>query len=289
MRIVCGTDFSAPGQQAATVAGLLARQTGGELHLIHGLGPRRRWDFTAERTELENEGRRLQEQGVAVTGINAVWGDPNVVMIEEATRWGAELIVLGATGQRLADLTLLGSVASRTARESPVPVLVVRDAAPFVAWLEKSAPLRVLTGFERGESTNHALRWAASLRRLGTVNLTVAQLVTPGLENRRAEASGPGAGIELHPSTRSQLLEELRLATAPAIGDISATLTVKPAIGRTDIHLVQEAEGMHADLVVVGSHQRKGFQRWWHGSVSSGVVHGAPMSVAVVPYRPSES
>jgi nucleotide-binding universal stress UspA family protein len=38
-----------------------------------------------------------------------------------------------------------------------------------------------------------------------------------------------------------------------------------------------------ADLIVVGSHQYHGFERFWNLSVSSGVLRDAPMSVAVVP------
>jgi nucleotide-binding universal stress UspA family protein len=132
------------------------------------------------------------------------------------------------------------------------------------------------------------VRWAAHLTDLGAIDLTVLQLVLPETENRRLQVSGPGTWIKLSPETMRQLHEELRLAVAPLIGELPARLTVKPALGRTDIPLVLEAQDAEADLVVVGSHQRKGFQRWWHGSVSSGVLHGAPMSVAVVPYRPAE-
>jgi nucleotide-binding universal stress UspA family protein len=60
-------------------------------------------------------------------------------------------------------------------------------------------------------------------------------------------------------------------------------LQVIPALGRLDRHLVAAAADLGVDLVVVGSHHREGFRRWWHGSVSSGVLGAAPMSVAVVP------
>ncbi len=284
MQIVCGTDFTPLAQQAATVAGLWSRRSQGELYLLHSLGQRGGWDTTLERGELAKEERRLQELGIAVAGMDVAAGDPDHALVVEAARRAADLVVVGAVGHRLAQRWILGSVAVRTARESPVPVLVIRAAAPFEAWLDGSRPLRVIAGFEPGESAQNALRWAADLRRLGSVDLTVVQLVLPGPENRRVGASGPGIGLELRPEAVSQLIVELRLAVAPLIGDVSARLTVKPALGRTDIHLVLAAEEAEADLVVVGSHQREGFQRWWHGSVSSGVLHGAPMSVAVVPF-----
>ncbi len=221
--------------------------------------------------------------------MDVVGGDPDTVLVEEAVRRTVGLVVLGAVGHRLGERWLLGSVAARTARESPVPVLVVRGADPFVAWLDGKRPLRIVAGYERGESAENALRWAADLRRLGSADLTVVQLVLPGTENRRLQVSGPGIGVELSPDSQGQLLEELRLAVAPLLGEVPVRLTVKPVLGRRDIHLVLEAQDAEADLVVVGSHQRKGFQRWWQGTVSSGVLHAAPMSVAVVPCRAAET
>ena len=43
------------------------------------------------------------------------------------------------------------------------------------------------------------------------------------------------------------------------------------------------AKQQGADLIVVGSHQYRGFERFWNLSVSSGILRDAAMSVAVVP------
>ena len=287
MRIVCGTDFSSPARQAATVAALLSAKSGGGLHLLHGSGPRGRGDPALDHEELAREVGRLRAMGAVLTAGELVSGDPDEVLVQAAARVAADLVVIGATGHRLAERMFLGSVAVRTARDSPVPILVVRGAEPFTAWLGATRPLRVIVGFDPGESALNALRWAADLQKLGSVDLTVVEAVVPGIENRRIQASGPGVGFELRPEAEAQLLETLRHAVASVTGDLPARLMVKPGLGRTDIHLAQAAESVQADLVVVGSHQRKGFQRWWHGSVSSGVLHAASTSVAVVPYRPA--
>jgi nucleotide-binding universal stress UspA family protein len=50
-----------------------------------------------------------------------------------------------------------------------------------------------------------------------------------------------------------------------------------------DVHLVDLARAAQADLLVVGTHQRHGLERWTKGSVSRGVLRHAPMSVACVP------
>lgn len=287
MTILCGTDFSPLAGRAAGVAGLMARAGGRKLHLVHavrppseGVGP---VPGAPDRARLEDAASRLRELGIEVTE-DIVWGEPDEALVREAGRIEAGLIVLGAIGHRRMDRWLLGSCAERTAREAPVPVLVIRDDRPFEEWLVRGRPLRILAGCEPGASSNAAVAWAGSLAALGPVDVVVTRLVVPGPENRRAGEAGPGMGVSLYPETQATLLQELGARTTELLGGVSARLQVNPAIGRLDQHLVSVAEEAGTDLVVVGSHHREGFRRWWHGSVSSGVLHAAPMSVAVVPF-----
>jgi len=48
------------------------------------------------------------------------------LVVEEATRWGAELIVIGTHGRRGVGRMVLGSDAEQIVRLAPVPVLLVR-------------------------------------------------------------------------------------------------------------------------------------------------------------------
>jgi nucleotide-binding universal stress UspA family protein len=50
-----------------------------------------------------------------------------------------------------------------------------------------------------------------------------------------------------------------------------------------DAQLIGLATKAQADLIVVGTHQWHGLSRLQHGSVSRGILHHAPMSVACVP------
>jgi nucleotide-binding universal stress UspA family protein len=53
-----------------------------------------------------------------------------VAILEEALRWNADLIVMGTHGRRGLNRALMGSDAELVVRSSPVPVLLVRAAAP---------------------------------------------------------------------------------------------------------------------------------------------------------------
>lgn len=294
--VLCGTDFSRLATEAARVAGLIARASGQDLHLVHVLPAESLHPDTGSRPgqsgfpvdRLAWEAETLQVAGLPIV-TDVMHGRPDEALVKRAGELGATLIVIGAVGHRAIDRWVLGSCADSTAREASVPVLVVRAAEPFVEWLVKGKALKVVVGFEPGPSSDGGLSWAGALGKIGPIDLVVARLVVPGEENRRRGFSGPGMGVALLPETEARLLEELgaRKRSLLGDGDMAVRLQVIPALGRLDRQLVVAAEELGADLIVVGSHQREGFRRWWHGSVSGGVLHAASVSVAIVPVRGS--
>lgn len=58
--------------------------------------------------------------------VEALEGSPKTVIIEEAERWGANLIVLGSHGYGALKRFLLGSVAHAVVLHAPCSVEVVR-------------------------------------------------------------------------------------------------------------------------------------------------------------------
>ena len=67
-----------------------------------------------------------------------------------------------------------------------------------------------------------------------------------------------------------------------SIGDTAVTLTTDILFGSPDSRIVETAEEMHADLIILGSHGYKRWERLLLGSVSDSVVHHAHCSVMVV-------
>jgi nucleotide-binding universal stress UspA family protein len=62
----------------------------------------------------------------------------------------------------------------------------------------------------------------------------------------------------------------------------NVTITTEVLIGSPESRIVETAEEMHADLIVVGSHGYNRWERLLLGSVSDSVVHHAPCSVLIV-------
>lgn len=291
--IVCGTDFSPSATRAADVAAILAQRAGTALELVCATGARQATAgapdaglaVPAESTagRLAAEAERLRSMGASVEGTLDP-SPPHHALVQRALRPETTLLVLGAEGRSFLRRVLLGSVAERVAMESPKPVLVVRDDTPWRLWAAKTRPLRVMVAFDPGASASTALDWIASLSAWGVVELTVCWVVNPGLENQRAGATGEAAGIELLPKTRETLWREMQalIGVRSALPSITPLLEANP--GRIDSALTRLAATLEQDLLVVGSHQRQGFDRIWQQSVSRGVLHDARMSVVVVPH-----
>jgi nucleotide-binding universal stress UspA family protein len=194
------------------------------------------------------------------------------------------LIVVGALGQRGGrGRWLLGSIADRVAQASPVPVLVIRDPAPLVAWADGARALRILVGAELASTAKAALRFASSLRALGPCEVLVAHVAFPPAVHQRHGIPGATPLDHLRPEAAALLERDFRdwMASVPELGE--AQLVLSAGWGRVDSHLAQLAEEHACDLLVVGTHQHGRLARFWQGSVSRGVLHAGQRNVACVP------
>jgi nucleotide-binding universal stress UspA family protein len=77
------------------------------------------------RSELEEARRILAGQG-RVAEVAAVLGAPADVLVEEAVKRGADLIIVGRRGVSGAELLVMGSVSSKVARTARCSVLIAR-------------------------------------------------------------------------------------------------------------------------------------------------------------------
>jgi nucleotide-binding universal stress UspA family protein len=73
--------------------------------------------------QVRREGVACETQLVEVLGTTAANS-----IVDDARRWGADLIVMGTHGRRGIRRLALGSDAEIVLRHSPVPILLVRDA-----------------------------------------------------------------------------------------------------------------------------------------------------------------
>jgi nucleotide-binding universal stress UspA family protein len=79
-----------------------------------------------------------------------------------------------------------------------------------------------------------------------------------------------------------KILEETKAKLLSRFENQNVSITAEALFGSPESRIVETAEQMHAELIVVGSHGYNRWERLLLGSVSDSVVHHAPCSVLVV-------
>jgi nucleotide-binding universal stress UspA family protein len=141
--------------------------------------------------------------------------------------------------------------------------------------------LNILVCYDFSASSDVALDWVSGLRKIGPCKVTVASVSWPPHERNRIGLAGHS--WDNPPEIQKFLERDLRKQCESTLGDVNVQIRVAAAWGRPDPQLIELAQTEHADLMVVGTNQRHGVERFWLGSVSRGILHHAPMSVACIP------
>jgi nucleotide-binding universal stress UspA family protein len=286
-RIIAGVDFSKASERGASHALAIARRTGAEVVLIHicdvvELDPDdpdlRQWGesrFRDRRAALQDAGERLSGQGAVIS--HAVHdGDPAGALCEVGAELGAGLIAVGSHGAGGAiERFLIGSVAAKVLRLSDRPVLIARGE-PRPGGFHK-----ILVAVDLSELSERVVETALALAAdRATVELFHCWDLPAGL------VKDWGGG-------ETELISELRQSRARKADDRLEQLLLRHRDPRVELHfehaeapardgVLRRLEGDGYDLVVLGSHGRRGIERLLLGSVAEGVARAAPCSVVVV-------
>lgn len=267
---------------------------GATLHLAHGLSyPVELFDSTmlsdqvldelrekeqrAVVDELREQARRLGATEEEIHGLSALPGEPHRVLIDLVEELDPALVVVGAAEAEGRITRAFGSTAGRVIRKASRPVLVVRGELPV-------PPERVLLPVDLSPLSLDAVR--AGLAFLDRVRgdrtpEVEALFVLTEREERilRARARQEGRDEEPAELARRDLERFLEAAT----GDPALRPTPRLVAGQAADEIVARAEELGADLTIVGTHGRSGFERLMIGSVAADVVRAVPGSVLVIP------
>jgi len=289
--IVCATDFSENATLAATAAAVLSKLSGRPLLLVHatdefnarGRDPDELTAFLHPiNIQLQDEAGRLRLMGATVETQMLTGELAQHAVLKAVEKQPLSLLVLSSVGKTAFERWTLGSTAEYLARSVAAPTLVVRSAAPFLAWGQEARPLKILVAVNFSNISEAALEWVHDLCALGPCEIVLAYLNHPAEDCARLGVTAPTSG---NPQEVERVLErELADMAHARLGDQSLRVIVAPVSGPSDARLIQIAVEEHADLIVVGTRQRQGLKRLWHSaSISLGILRHAPMSVVSVP------
>jgi nucleotide-binding universal stress UspA family protein len=287
-KILVATDFSAGAERALETALALAAPAGGEVHVVHALEiplPMFEPYAVALPPELIGAARKTAQEKLAAamekvrakgfTG-TAYLGEapPAMCVAERAREIGADLVVIGTHGHTGFKRFLLGSVAERTVKESPVSVLTVKGEG------HAAAPKTIVVGVDFSKYSEEAVALAADWARAFGATLHIVH----GLELRLPfvtpyEVSVPEALIDAAYAEARKRLD----ATAASLTGINVKTELATAPAHAALDSV--AERARADLIVTGSRGLGGIKHAVLGSVAERTLRHAPCSVLTVKSR----
>lgn len=321
-RILVPLDGSQRAEQALPVAARIAQLSHGTIILLTvvttnlALGPYTQETFLTQEIldiastkaveYLANVAHSKQLEGIE-TKVAIYAGSAAATIVETAESRHADLIVMATHGDTGFKRWVVGSVAQQVARQSPAPVLVLRDGGttPAGPYPDASRPLHTITAvvaLDGSELAEEALSPAAQLVTAlaspapGTLHLVrVVQLpetdYTPDLQRRKARDQAISEAEtylrEVADDLRAQLEKKFHLS-------ITWSVAVDADIPLALIKCAEQGKATRGarifggcDLLAISTHGRSGLPRLMLGSVSEHILGTTRLPLLIV--RPQQA
>jgi nucleotide-binding universal stress UspA family protein len=216
-----------------------------------------RSEFRASMVEAERSldafAGSILADAVGAVETRVVEGLPADAIRGLAAETGARMIVMGTHGRSGLNRWMLGSVAERVLRESPVPVLTVRRPPP--------GPIRrILCAVDDTEASRRALNLAAGLGSCLGATVTALNVREPHGANAVPDLC---AWIPADERARCEIREIVRHGNAAE-------------------EIVTAASAERFDLLVIGAPRRRFFEGMVLGTTTLRVVRHSPSPVLTV-------
>ena len=203
-------------------------------------------------------------------------GRPATVLIEEATRFGADLVMGGSRGHGTISSLLLGSVSAEVVDHAPCPVLVSRT--PSI-----NRVMFATDGSVPSAAAETVLSTWPIFEGLPIHVVSVADVVEPW--HTGIAPTMYRQVIETHAKDLAEARAEVARIAEETTARLRARGRQAEAAMRTGdaaAEIIAAATDVAADLVVIGSRGRTGLARVVLGSVARNVLQGSTASVLVV-------
>lgn len=226
---------------------------------------------------LQAAADKLAARGLK-TSIIAIEGYPRTEIVDHAAAWGADFIITGSHGRGAIARFFLGAVAKEVLGTATCSVEIVRAHKPVA---EDKGPMKIVAATDNSGCSAAALQsiverpWpvGSEIRVISVIDATL-----PAIE--------PWYGAQEYlarmEDDRSRMAEEAVVAGEKAIMASGLKTGAEVLEGNPKERIVDVAREWDADLIVVGSHGRRGINRALLGSVSAAVAMHAHCSVDVI-------
>jgi nucleotide-binding universal stress UspA family protein len=294
-RIVVATDYSDCSHAAVQQAYYLARAAGAELHAVHVIdapGENRLIDAyesaidgEAFQAALLSTSRQLMRESLEELGIRAAEIEPvhltgnrkADVLIEYAQAVSSNLIVVGTHGRRGLRRFLLGSVAQSIVAASQLPVLIAREHAGG----RSGKPVRrIMVPVDLSERSLRGLEAAQTLASLYHAQLEIIHVLERYVFP--VSLSEVKTVRDLVPDIEARTRKMIR-AQVENLGGPFIPHSIHVREGEPATTIVELADELACDLLVVTRRGLSASARYVVGSVTEKILQAASCSVFVEP------
>jgi len=292
--IVVGIDFSNESEVALNQALEIARHNGAKLVLLHAgaipdepLGVPDSMAATVDafkaelKDRLHKDRERLEElrerhdgQGAELANM-VIEGFPDTAICDAVEELQADLVAVGTHGQTGLKRFLLGSVAERVVRLCATRVLVARPGNDVYC--------RILVPTDFSAGTDAVIEAALDVAGPeASIDLLFCWHLPLMASSYYAPAASQEAVVGPIRDGIIQAAEEKAHELIAKYKDRGVKMTFSTVQAPPAYGIQEKAEDTRYDLIVMGSHGRRGVRRWLLGSVAEVTVRHAPCSVLVV-------
>jgi nucleotide-binding universal stress UspA family protein len=292
-RILFATDFSRWAQRAEDYACALASSWKASLTVLSvaefppGLNP----DYIVNQqyladllkhasSQLVDLKGRAERRGIAVTTRIAT-GIPSEEVISAARGEDSDLIIVGTRGKTGLAHILLGSTAERVIHGAPCPVLAVRtESADIEEVRALSRPVtleRILVPVDFSDCSLDALEYAVVMAQQAKASIILLHVLEPVSYGLDFTLSHIRTREQVRESWTKQLKE---LTSSHQHSHVAMEFQLRGGLPADSI--LDSAQTLPCDLIVMGTHGRRGISHTISGSVAEAVLRKSHCPVIAV-------
>lgn len=223
--------------------------------------------LAAQNTQMLSKIRSAVDDNCALMKVIGEYGEPCEKIIQTAVDENADLIVLGRRGLRKIDRALMGSVTGCVVTHSPVDVLVI----PMKSM---SSFKNILVPVDGSECCAHAVERAVNIAKKCSSSVEFVSVIDLPDE---FYAEAISAVDSLIAKAKANLQSALNKAEQQGV---AATFCLKE--GETYKEIVSRSVELCSDIIIMGSHGRRGIKKMIIGSTAQKVIGYAACPVLVV-------